>query len=209
MVLIGMFDSPFVRRVAISMCLLGVKFEHYNWSVGKDQAKIRKYNPLGRVPVLLLDDGEALTESAAILDYLDGSVGPLHALLPDTGLPRRNALQCMALAIGAAEKGRDALYETLRPADKFFPIWLERLTVQMHAGLAELDKMYCAIPEGTWLLGTQLSQADITTVCVCTFLEDAVGVNFQELYPSLKRFMQLAEALPEFLELRCAFFPMT
>jgi len=62
MILIGMFDSPFVRRVAVSMHLLDLPFEHRNWSVGKDFDQIRRYNPLGRVPTLVLDDGESLIE---------------------------------------------------------------------------------------------------------------------------------------------------
>jgi drug/metabolite transporter (DMT)-like permease len=76
MILIGMFDSPFVRRVAVTMNLLKIPFEHRNWSVGKDFDRIREFNPLGRVPTLVLDDGESLIESAAILDYLDDLVIP-------------------------------------------------------------------------------------------------------------------------------------
>jgi glutathione S-transferase len=82
MVLIGMFDSPFVRRVAVSMNLLGVLFEHRDWSIGKDFELIRQFNPLGRVPVLVQADGDTLIESSAILDFLDESAGPERALLP-------------------------------------------------------------------------------------------------------------------------------
>ena len=80
-----MFDSPFVRRVAVSMNLLGVAFEHRNWSVGKDFELIRQFNPLGRVPTLVQPDGEALIESTAILDLLDEYAGPDRALLPRSG----------------------------------------------------------------------------------------------------------------------------
>src|SRR2546423_15604868 len=111
MILIGMFDSPFVRRVAVSMKLLGMSFEHRNWSVGKDQAEIRKFNPVGRVPTLVLDDGEVLIESSAILDYLDELVGEERALLPRTGAARRRGLKLMSIASGAAEKGVAQLYE--------------------------------------------------------------------------------------------------
>ena len=93
MILIGMFDSPFTRRVAISATLLGVAFEHRNWSVGRDFDRIREYSPLGRVPVLVLDDGRALCESALILDWLDQQAGPEHALLPTHGEARLEALQ--------------------------------------------------------------------------------------------------------------------
>ena len=88
MILIGMFDSPFTRRVAISATLLGISFEHRNWSVGKDFERIREYNPLGRVPTLVLDGGETLVESAMILDWLDEQVGPTRALLPASGAAR-------------------------------------------------------------------------------------------------------------------------
>jgi glutathione S-transferase len=93
MILIGMFDSPFVRRVAVSLKLLQVPFEHKNWSVGKDQMQIRKYNPLGRVPTLVLDDGEVLTDSGAILDYVDDRVGRDRALT-----------RCTARRAGAASR---------------------------------------------------------------------------------------------------------
>lgn len=82
MILIGMFDSPFVRRVAISLHLLEVPFVHRNWSVGKDFELVRQFNPLGRVPALVLPDGEVLIDSVAILDFIDDTVGPGRALLP-------------------------------------------------------------------------------------------------------------------------------
>jgi glutathione S-transferase len=109
--LIGMLDSPFVRRVAVSMQLLDIGYEHANWSVGRDFDRIRAYNPLGRVPTLVLDDGEVLCESAVILDHLDERVGAARALLPAAGSARREALRQMAMAIGAAEKGREQIYE--------------------------------------------------------------------------------------------------
>ena len=93
MILIGMFDSPFVRRVGISMNVLRMPFEHRNWSVGKDFELIRQFNPLGRVPALVQPDGDTLIDSAAILDFLDEAAGPERALLPHSGEPRREALR--------------------------------------------------------------------------------------------------------------------
>ena len=69
MILIGMFDSPFVRRVAVSMNLLGIAFEHRNWSVGKDFELIRQFNPLGRVPTLV-DGGGMLFWSVQLVPPL-------------------------------------------------------------------------------------------------------------------------------------------
>lgn len=76
MILIGQYDSPFVRRVAIAMHLYGVDYEHRPWSTFGDAAKIAPFNPLIRVPTLVLDDGESLVESGAILDHLDQVAGP-------------------------------------------------------------------------------------------------------------------------------------
>ena len=81
MFLIGQYDSPFVRRVAIAMRLYGVAFEHKPWSTFGDADRIAPYNPLRRVPTLVLDDGEALIESAIILDYLDEEVVEARAMI--------------------------------------------------------------------------------------------------------------------------------
>src|SRR5271163_2621986 len=114
-----MFDSPFVRRVAVSMKLLGMQFDHRNWSVGKDFELIRQFNPLGRVPALVQSDGHTLIESGAILDFLDEAAGTERALMPPSGEARREALRIIAMAIGAAEKGVIQVYETVfRPPEK-------------------------------------------------------------------------------------------
>ncbi|HTU60146.1 MAG TPA: glutathione S-transferase N-terminal domain-containing protein, partial [Polyangiales bacterium] len=118
--LIGKLDSPFVRRVAVSLKLLGIAYEHVDWSIGPDLDRIRQYNPLGRVPTLVLDEGEVLLDSSAILDHLDEIAGPRRALLPGSGRERREALRLIALAVGAAEKGRDVVYEQrFRPPEKY------------------------------------------------------------------------------------------
>jgi glutathione S-transferase len=104
MILIGQYDSPFVRRVAIALKLYGMAFEHRPWSVFGDTEKIAEYSPIARVPVLILDDGEVLTESFAILDALDDLAGRERALIPASGPARRHALQVCAQACGLADK---------------------------------------------------------------------------------------------------------
>ena len=202
MLLIGMFDSPFVRRVAVSMTILGMPFEHANWSVGKDFERIRQYNPLGRVPTLVTDEGDALMESAAILDYLDDLVGPERALLPPAGRARRNALRLMAIATGAAEKGVLQIYEEVfRPSEKRHEPWLSRCRTQMHAGLAELERASAARVNDEWLLGDALTQADITVVCVSDFLSDALKFS-ASLYPSLGKLSARCAERAEFAATR-------
>jgi glutathione S-transferase len=206
MILIGMFDSPFVRRVAVSMNLLQVPFEPRHWSVGKDFELIRQFNPLGRVPALVQADGDTLIESAAILDFLDESAGPERALLPPSGEPRREALRIIAIAVGAAEKGVSQLYETaFRPPEKRYTPWVERCRTQMRAALTELDRL-CQICAGEWLIGNRISQADITATCVYTFLSDALAINGNAAYPALSAIAERCEALPEFRSVKADWF---
>jgi glutathione S-transferase len=207
MILIGMFDSPFVRRVAVSMNLLELPFEHRNWSVGKDFGLIRRFNPLGRVPTLVTDDGDALVDSAAILDYLDDSVGPDRALLPRTGRQRREALRVMAIAAGAAEKGVLQVYETVfRPEEKRHEMWVDRCREQMHGALAELNRL-AGIRAGDWLVGNHMTQADVTAGCVVSFLSDALSVGRGGvMYPNLTALSERCEALPAFQAVKAEFF---
>ncbi len=206
MMLIGMFDSPFVRRVAVTLNLLELPFEHRDWSVGKDFERIRQFNPLGRVPTLVLPDGEALIESAAILDYLDDLVGPQRARLPATGAERRAALRLMAIATGAAEKGVLQLYESaFRPAEKRHAPWLERCSTQMHAALAELNA-HAGEVRGGWLIGQRLSQADITVACVFAFLCEALACERgTHVYPALAAMSVRCEGMAEFRACKAEF----
>jgi glutathione S-transferase len=208
MLLIGMFDSPFVRRVAISMKLLGIPFEHANWSVGRDFDRIRDYNPLGRVPTLVTDDGDRLMESAAILDYLDEYAGPERALLPNSGPDRRRAMNLMAMATGAAEKGLLQVYERVfRPEDKRHQPWVDRCRIQMSGSLAAIDRYLGERGVAQWLVGKRMTQADITAVCVFTFLDDTLRVaEDRVMFQSLATLVARCEALPAFQETRVPFF---
>ncbi|GAB2510132.1 glutathione S-transferase family protein [Pseudoxanthomonas sangjuensis] len=199
MILIGMFDSPYVRRVAISATHLGFAFEHRNWSVGRDAALIREYNPQGRVPVLVLDDGEALTESALILDHLDQLAGPQRALLPAAGAARREAQIAIALATGAVDKGIQLVYERLfRPEEKRHEPWLQRCRTQADGALAALDhRCEARGAHKEWLVGDAMTQADVTLACFCTYLHDAVPLDLSP-YPALRQRVERYESLPLF-----------
>jgi glutathione S-transferase len=200
MQLIGMFDSPYVRRVAITLMHLEIPFDHANWSVGADFERIRQFSPLGRVPVMVLDDGTALVDSASILDAIDDLVGPTRALLPTTGPSRRYALRLIALAIGAGEKARDQLYERMvRPPEKFHEPWVVRCREQMHGALGLLEAECRARESAAWLVEDRLTQADITVTCIATLLADSLDVfGGDALYPALRSRRARCEALPEF-----------
>ncbi len=206
MLLIGMFDSPFVRRVAVSLKRLSIPFEHANWSVGADHTRIRQYSPLGRVPTLVLDDGMALTDSSAILDHLDSVVGSARALVPVSGTPRRDVMQLIALAVGAAEKGREQIYERVfRPAEKRHEPYLDRCRTQMHGALEEIER-WRASHAGIWITGERLTQADITITCCWTFLVDALALESSR-YNMLAALAERCEALSEFAATRARWSP--
>ena len=139
MILIGQYDSPFVRRVAIALRLYGLAFEHRPWSTFGEGDKIAPYNPLRRVPTLVLDDGEVLIESTAILDYLDELVGPDKAMIAERGPERRHALKICALATGLGDKAVSLLYERVLRKEPS-KIWVERCEAQIGGVLEVLEK---------------------------------------------------------------------
>jgi glutathione S-transferase len=205
--LIGMLDSPYVRRVAISMMRLGLPFERHDWSVGRDYDRIRQFSPLGRVPALVLDDGTVLVDSTTILDALDDRVGPARALLPATGIHRREALRLMSLAVGAAEKSRDQLYERMvRPPEKYHEPWVARCREQMHGALGELEKAFVGLGPSGWLVDDRFTQADITVACMARLFSDALAIFDSGTYPGLESHSQRCEALPEFRATRAQWF---
>lgn len=205
MILIGLFDSPFVRRVAVSLRVLEIPFAHEAWSVGKDFARIRAHNPLGRAPALMLENGEVLIESGAILDYLDELAGPERALLPARGLERRRALKLMALATGAADKALQLVVErAFRPEDKRHAPWTDRCREQCLGALAELEQARTQATHA-WLLGERLLQPDITLGCALGFIEEGAGLSL-DAYPALRAHRARCEALPAFASCYLPFY---
>ena len=147
MQLIGQYDSPFVRRVGIALTLYGMEFEHLPFSSFGEWQKFAAHNPLRRVPALVLDHGEALIDSAAILDHLDERHGREGALIAPSGIERRAALRRIALATGVADKAVSFFYARLfSPA--LDPAFIERSEGQIRDGLSVIDAE-CAARERT------------------------------------------------------------
>lgn len=199
MFLIGQYDSPFVRRVAIALRLYGLAFEHRPWSTFGDADKIAPYNPLRRVPTLVLDDGEALIESAMILDYLDDRAGPDKALIARSGDVRRRHLRICALAMGLGDKAVSLLYERVLRKEKL-ALWVERCETQISGVLGALEKERNAVNTPYWF-GESIGHADIAVACVLRFVGEAHPPLFDARYPSLKAHAERCEALPPFHEI--------
>jgi glutathione S-transferase len=198
MILIGQLDSPYVRRVAVSLHLLGLPFERRPLSVFGNADEVRRFNPLGRVPILVLEDGEVLIDSSAILDHLDEVAGPDRALVPADGPRRRRALRLTALATGACDKAVALLYDRrLRPPDKHYAPWSDRLIGQLQGALSVLEK-----ETGTgWYFEEfgRPTQADVTVAAMLGLLRLSLPDQLPKgRFPRLDGLLDRAEALPAF-----------
>jgi glutathione S-transferase len=201
MILIGQYDSPFVRRVAIAMRLYGLAFEHRPWSTFAEGDKIAPFNPLRRVPTLVLDSDEVLIESTAILDYLDELVGPGRAMIAGRGEARRHALKICALATGLADKAVSLLYERVLREDTSSKIWVERCETQIGSVLDVLEKARVPIASPFWFGGT-IGHADIAVACALRFTGEAhPGLLDEARHPAHAAHAARCEALPPFIEI--------
>lgn len=197
MILIGQFDSPFTRRIGITMRLYGLAFEHRPWSVFGDAEKIRPYNPLLRVPVLVLADGEALIESQTILDYLDNQVPAEKRLIPAEEPARRQVLRICALAAGISDKAVSLFYEQ-RLHETVSDFYVARCRAQILDTLQALEASRKAGGDAFWF-GDTISQADITFACVLRHLNEAhPGLADMHALPALAAHAFHLEALPVF-----------
>jgi glutathione S-transferase len=158
MILVGQYDSPFVRRIAVALHWYGMPFERNTMSVFGDAERMRTINPLGRIPSLILDGGETLVDSWAIHDHLDEIAPNGRRLTPRDGAERRRVLHLTAVAAGAVDKAGAIVYERmLRPPEKQHAPFIERNLTQLVAALDYLER---AQTDG-WLCGGELSQADV------------------------------------------------
>jgi glutathione S-transferase len=197
MLLIGQFDSPFVRRVAIALELYGIEYEHRPWSVWRDADQLAAYNPLRRVPTLVLDDGLCLLDSSAILDALDEQVGEERALLPRQGPTRRDGLRVVALATGLGDKAVSLFYEQLLHPEASEK-WVARCRAQITGVLGALEADRARRTTQHWL-GASLSHADIAVACVLRFLAESHPGAFElAAFPTLAAHSAACESLPVF-----------
>lgn len=197
MILIGQYDSPFVRRVAIALRLYEMPFEHRPWSTFGDADKIAPYNPLRRVPTLVLDGGEVLIESGAILDFLDEEAGEERALIAGHGPERRRALKTAALATGLADKAVSLLYERVLRKERS-ELWIARCKAQI-GGVLDMLEAERASRGTAWWHGETIGHADIAVACALRFAMEAHATLFEAApWPLLADHSRACEALPVF-----------
>jgi glutathione S-transferase len=203
--LIGMLDSPFVRRVAISLAMYGIPYEHRALSVFRHFDEFSKTNPAVKAPTLVTGDGTTLTDSTLILDYLECMAAPERRLMPEDLNARAKALHLIGFALAACEKTMHTVYENLmRPEDKRHEPWLERVQRQLHGAYGQLEAaldVHNRTKRDAWLIGERMMQPDITVAIAWRFTQYMLpGVVEPARYPALVAFSGRAEAVPVFID---------
>ncbi len=206
MILIGQFDSSFVRRVGIALRFLELPFEHRPWSVFSDKEKVRPLNPLMRVPTLVLDDEDVLFDSHLIITHLETLVPPERSLWPAAEPDRHRAFKVAALATGIADKGVSLFYEQRLHKD-VSPLWVERCRAQIAGALSILEEDRDGRNGNCWF-GDAIGHADIAVACAIRHTTEALpDVVAMQDYPSLYAHCERLEALPVFKEISQPFIP--
>jgi glutathione S-transferase len=199
MLLIGQYDSPFVRRVGIALRLYGLAFRQEPWSTFGDADRIRPLNPLTRVPTLVLDDGVALTDSHLILTYLDSIVEPARVLWPQPA-DRAQAIRIAGLGTGLADKAVSLFYE-IRLHAPVSEVWMARCQRQIQDTLHVLEHAKSERTGPFWF-GDALGHADVAVAGALRFLAEAHATRVSlEAYPALKAFSARLEAMEVFREI--------
>jgi glutathione S-transferase len=197
MKLIGMLDSPYVRRVAISLQLLDLRFEHQSLSVFRTFNEFQQINPVVKAPTFICDDGTVLMDSTLILEYAEALAHP-RSLMPTSPAALSHALHTIGLALAACEKSVQIHYErNLRPADKVHAPWLTRVSGQLIAAFDALEENLKRAPLGA--TSQDISQAGVSTAVAWYFarqvVPDIVDVN---AYPSVALYSEAVETLEAF-----------
>lgn len=198
--LIGMLDSPYVRRVAVSLKLMAIPFELEQISVFRGFAQFEAINPVVKAPTLVTDDGLVLMDSTLILDHAERLSGPDRSLMPGGGRARDEALRVIGLALAANEKAVQIVYErNLRPAEKQHQPWFDRVRGQLLNAFGVLEKEMAR--QSGWFGGGRILQPDVTVAVAWRFARFvAPEIVVEGEFPRLAAHSARAEALPAFTE---------
>ncbi len=196
MILVGQYDSPFVRRVAIALNHYGMAFERRVLSTFQDFDEMLAINPLGKVPSLILPEGDHLYDSRAIIEYLESIAPPDRRLTPTDDAPRREMLRVEAVGVGLAEKVYERAIEfSRRSSGTQDPVWIKRLERQIESALLWLE----TLRHSDWFVGDEMTRADLAIAVAATFLVEKLPQLFDATrFPQLDAHRQRCEALPTF-----------
>lgn len=185
MKLIGALASPFVRKVRIVMAEKKIDYQLVLEDVWSEMTTIRDYNPLGKIPCLVMEDGEAVFDSRVICEYLD-TLTPVGKLIPPSGRERAEVRCWEALADGVAEAGiLVRLEERLRDPEQRSEKWVARQKLKIVDGVAAIAS---GLGEKPWCASNHLTLADIAVACALGWLSFRLPeIDWRESHPNLAK----------------------
>lgn len=191
MKLIASLGSPYVRKVRIVMAEKKIDYELVLEDVWAETSSIQQFNPLGKIPCLLLDDGGAIFDSRVIAEYLD-VLTPVGKLMPTGGRERAEVKCWEALADGLLDAGVLVRLEKKRPLSQQSPEWLQRQWSKVEASL---KAMSLGLGDQTYCVDNHYSLADVAVGCALGWLHFRFPeANWKKNYPPLLRlFEKLSE----------------
>ncbi|HKD48251.1 MAG TPA: glutathione S-transferase [Rhizomicrobium sp.] len=196
--LIGMLDSPYVRRTAISLRMMGLDFELSQLSVFRNFDEFKAISPVVKAPSLVTDSGQVLMESTLILEYAE-RLAPSKSLMPADAAEYVKTQHLIGFALAANEKTVQMVYEkSQRPTEKYHQPWFDRVSGQLQRAYGELER---ETPAG-WFGANKPNQADITVAVAWRFTQSRFPeVVTSAVHPKLAAHSARAEVLPPFAEL--------
>lgn len=198
--LIGALPSPFVRKVRIVLAEKKIDYDFITEDVWSKDTTIQSYNPLGKVPALVIDDDPALFDSRVIVEYLDAS-SPVHRLIPPNGRERVSVRRWEALADGLMDAAVLIRIErTQRPPELQSEAWVARQMAKIDASLAEMER---CLGDDPWCEGVQMSLADIAVGCAVFYLDFRFAdKDWRSGHPNLKRLSDKLALRQSFVDTR-------
>lgn len=196
MKLFGSPGSPFARKVRIVLEEKGIPHEYIAGRPSAPDSPIPQFNPLGKVPTLVLDDGRAIYDSTVIVEYLDALQGNPR-LIPDSLDQRIEVRRWEALGDGIAEATVNINHEYREPREKQrAPAWFERQRAKIDRGLAVMEK---DLGSAEYCFGGRFTLADIAAGYALSYLDFALAeVEWRKAHPALERLAKRLAARKSF-----------
>ena len=196
MKLVGSFTSPYVRKVRVALIEKQISHDFVNDPPWGADSHVTDYNPLGKVPALITDNGDVLFDSTILLEHIE-LLNAAPALLPSDKKAALQVKQLVILADGITDAGVSVLLESRRPPEKQSSDWVARQHAKIERGLAALD---ARVAGKTWLHGNMFSAADIAAGCMLFWLEFRLPqINWRK-YPALADLSGRLAVRPSFVQ---------
>lgn len=195
MKLIGTKISPYTRKVRVVLAEKRIEYEFEEDAPGNPDTRVPHFNPLGKIPVLVMDDGSSLYDSRVIVEYLD-SVTPVTRLLPEVNRERVQVKRWEALADGVCDAAAAIVNEKRRSARKQEPEWIERQTGKINRGLRTFAE---ELGERHWCFGESYSLADVAMGIALGYLDLRLPeIDWRDTYPNLEKHAEKLSKRPSF-----------